>query len=191
MNRWIRLVGAVVAMTMISNLQYAWTLFVNPIVTATHWKLSDVQWGFSIFVALETWIGRHTRYTTDIPPLAKGQDAVTEFLFGNRRGYCEQISTALAVMLRGTLHAATAEPDGSYSLQTPDLRLPGPAAVQFEVTQGAAREVLSGTLEGQHGGQSDDRGNTRQLGWWVLNFAVCIGFLLLWSRRKSAKSADT
>jgi len=55
-NRWIRLVGAVVAMMMIANLQYAWTLFVKPIVGANHWKLSDVQWGFSIFVALETWM---------------------------------------------------------------------------------------------------------------------------------------
>jgi MFS transporter, OFA family, oxalate/formate antiporter len=55
-NRWIRLVGAVVAMMMIANLQYAWTLFVKPIVGATHWKLSDVQWGFTIFVALETWM---------------------------------------------------------------------------------------------------------------------------------------
>jgi transglutaminase-like putative cysteine protease len=51
-------------------------------------------------VALEDWIGAHTRYTTDIPPLAPGQDTVHQFLFGNRRGYCEQISTALAVMLR-------------------------------------------------------------------------------------------
>ena len=56
MNRWIRLGGAVVAMIMIANLQYAWTLFVKPIVGATHWKLSDVQWGFSIFIALETWM---------------------------------------------------------------------------------------------------------------------------------------
>jgi len=51
-------------------------------------------------VALEDWIGAHTKYTTDIPPLAPGQDTVNEFLFGNRRGYCEQISTSLAVMLR-------------------------------------------------------------------------------------------
>jgi len=50
--------------------------------------------------ALEGWIARNTRYTTDIPALAPGQDTVTEFLFGNRLGYCEQISTALAVMLR-------------------------------------------------------------------------------------------
>jgi transglutaminase-like putative cysteine protease len=51
-------------------------------------------------VRLEAWIAEHTRYTTDIPPLAPGQDTVDEFLFGNRKGFCEQISTALAVMLR-------------------------------------------------------------------------------------------
>jgi hypothetical protein len=50
--------------------------------------------------ALEDWIGSHTQYSTDIPPLLPGQDAVNEFLFGTRVGYCEQISTALAVMLR-------------------------------------------------------------------------------------------
>ncbi|HLN43478.1 MAG TPA: DUF3488 and transglutaminase-like domain-containing protein [Acidimicrobiales bacterium] len=50
--------------------------------------------------SLITWIGKHTHYSTDIPPLAPGQDTVDEFLFGNRTGFCEQISTALAVMLR-------------------------------------------------------------------------------------------
>ena len=42
----------------------------------------------------------HVRYTTDIPPLPAGADAVDSFLFGSRRGYCEQISTATVVMLR-------------------------------------------------------------------------------------------
>jgi MFS transporter, OFA family, oxalate/formate antiporter len=55
MNRWIRLGAAVVAMIMIANLQYAWTLFVKPIIAATHWKLSDIQWGFTLFIAFETW----------------------------------------------------------------------------------------------------------------------------------------
>jgi OFA family oxalate/formate antiporter-like MFS transporter len=50
------LVAAVVAMMMIANLQYAWTLFVKPIIAATHWKLSDVQWGFTFFIAFETWV---------------------------------------------------------------------------------------------------------------------------------------
>jgi transglutaminase-like putative cysteine protease len=50
--------------------------------------------------SLIAWIGKHTRYSTDIPPLAPGQDTVNEFLFGNHTGFCEQISTSLAVMLR-------------------------------------------------------------------------------------------
>jgi transglutaminase-like putative cysteine protease len=50
--------------------------------------------------ALITWIGAHTHYSTDIPPLPPGADTVDEFLFGNRTGFCEQISTAMAVMLR-------------------------------------------------------------------------------------------
>ncbi len=50
--------------------------------------------------ALESWMSTHVRYSTDIPPLAPGADAVSSFLFGTRRGYCEQISTASVVMLR-------------------------------------------------------------------------------------------
>jgi transglutaminase-like putative cysteine protease len=50
--------------------------------------------------SLIAWIGAHTRYSTDIPPLPAGADTVDEFLFGNRVGFCEQISTSLAVMLR-------------------------------------------------------------------------------------------
>ena len=49
---------------------------------------------------LISWIGAHTHYSTDIPALPPGADTVKEFLFGNRIGYCEQISTSLAVMLR-------------------------------------------------------------------------------------------
>jgi hypothetical protein len=50
--------------------------------------------------ALIAWMGAHTHHSTDIPPLPPGADTVDEFLFGNRTGFCEQISTAMAVMLR-------------------------------------------------------------------------------------------
>jgi hypothetical protein len=98
-------------------------------------------------------------------------------------------NATVAVMLRGATHTAVAEADGSYSIQTPDLNLPGPATIEFLVTRGETREELKGTLEAAGGGSapSEDRGSSRQLGWWVLNFAVCIGFLWLWSRRKSAE----
>jgi OFA family oxalate/formate antiporter-like MFS transporter len=55
MNRWVRLIAAMVAMIAIGNLQYAWTLFVQPMMSAMHWKLSDVQWGFTVFIAVMTW----------------------------------------------------------------------------------------------------------------------------------------
>lgn len=54
-SRWVRLVSAVFAMIMIGNFQYAWTLFVKPLIAATHWKLSDVQWAFTCFVTFQTW----------------------------------------------------------------------------------------------------------------------------------------
>src|SRR5207244_7545649 len=56
MNRWMRLVAAVLAMMMIANLQYTWTLFIKPLIAATHWKLSSVQWAFTFFVAFQTWV---------------------------------------------------------------------------------------------------------------------------------------
>ena len=46
------------------------------------------------------WIGTNTRYSTNIPPLPPNADTVNDFLFGSRVGFCEQISTSLAVMLR-------------------------------------------------------------------------------------------
>jgi OFA family oxalate/formate antiporter-like MFS transporter len=55
MSRWFRLGAAVISMVMIGNLQYAWTLFVQPMMSATGWKLSEVQWGFTIFIAMMTW----------------------------------------------------------------------------------------------------------------------------------------
>ena len=58
MNRWVRLWSAFVTMVMIGNLQYAWTLFAQPMVkahAALHWHLSDVQWGFGLFIAAGTW----------------------------------------------------------------------------------------------------------------------------------------
>lgn len=55
-NRWFQLGAALVAMLMIANLQYAWTLFVGPMAAATGWELSAIQWAFSVFVLFQTWV---------------------------------------------------------------------------------------------------------------------------------------
>jgi hypothetical protein len=92
----------------------------------------------------------------------------------------------LTVLLRGISHPTVAEADGSYTLQTDDLALPGPASLEFQVTQGAVRQDLKGTLLVAAGAKPEDRNSARQLWWWVLNFAVCIGFLMLISRRRGS-----
>ncbi|MEP7306652.1 MAG: oxalate/formate MFS antiporter [Acidobacteriota bacterium] len=55
-NRWFQLVASLIAMIMIANLQYSWTLFVKPLQTATGWKLSDIQFAFTLFILCQTWI---------------------------------------------------------------------------------------------------------------------------------------
>ena len=55
-NRWFQLVASLVAMIMIANLQYAWTLFVQPLQASTGWRLSDIQTAFTLFILCQTWV---------------------------------------------------------------------------------------------------------------------------------------
>jgi OFA family oxalate/formate antiporter-like MFS transporter len=55
-NRWFQLCASLIAMIMIANLQYSWTLFVEPMRAGTGWKLSDIQWAFTLFILFQTWV---------------------------------------------------------------------------------------------------------------------------------------
>ena len=55
-GRWVQLSLGVLCMSLIANLQYAWTLFVDPMHVAHGWSLTEIQWAFSIFIATETWL---------------------------------------------------------------------------------------------------------------------------------------
>ena len=55
-NRWLQLIMGIVCMAMIANLQYGWTLFVNPIADKYHWSKAAIQVAFTIFVLTETWL---------------------------------------------------------------------------------------------------------------------------------------
>jgi OFA family oxalate/formate antiporter-like MFS transporter len=46
----------IVCMAMIANLQYGWTLFVDPIDAKNHWGRAAIQLAFTIFVVTETWL---------------------------------------------------------------------------------------------------------------------------------------
>jgi OFA family oxalate/formate antiporter-like MFS transporter len=54
--RWLQLAMGIVCMAMIANLQYGWTLFVDPIDATYHWGRAAIQLAFTIFVMTETWL---------------------------------------------------------------------------------------------------------------------------------------
>jgi len=54
--RWLQLAMGIVCMAMIANLQYGWTLFVDPIDAKNHWGRAAIQLAFTIFVVTETWL---------------------------------------------------------------------------------------------------------------------------------------
>src|SRR2546423_4537134 len=64
-TRWGQLIFGIVCMVMIANLQYGWTLFVNPIDAKFHWGRAAIQVAFTLFVLTETWLVPIEGYLVD------------------------------------------------------------------------------------------------------------------------------
>jgi len=64
-GRWWQLLFGIVCMSMIANLQYGWTLFVNPINEQYQWGKASIQIAFTIFVLTETWLVPIEGYLVD------------------------------------------------------------------------------------------------------------------------------
>src|SRR6266480_3094316 len=63
--RWMQLFMGIICMAMIANLQYGWTLFVNPIADKYGWTKAAIQVAFTIFVLTETWLVPIEGYLVD------------------------------------------------------------------------------------------------------------------------------
>lgn len=55
---------------------------------------------YDTVIAYQNWLSANTEYDLDAPVPASGADAVDDYLFESRRGFCEQIASSLVVMLR-------------------------------------------------------------------------------------------
>ena len=64
---------------MIANLQYGWTLFVNPINKTHGWSIASIQIAFSIFIALETWLTPIAGWIADVLGPQRGPKVVVAF----------------------------------------------------------------------------------------------------------------
>jgi OFA family oxalate/formate antiporter-like MFS transporter len=63
--RWLQLFMGILCMCMIANLQYGWTLFVNPITEKFGWSKAAIQVAFTVFVLTETWLVPIEGYLVD------------------------------------------------------------------------------------------------------------------------------
>src|SRR6266567_7959864 len=64
-NRWVQLIVGIIGMVMIANLQYGWTLFVQPIDDKFHFGRAAIQVAFTTFVLFETWLVPFEAYLVD------------------------------------------------------------------------------------------------------------------------------
>jgi protein-glutamine gamma-glutamyltransferase len=55
---------------------------------------------YGAVTAVQSWLQTNTRYDLTVPREPAGVDAVDHFLFDTRRGFCEHIASAMAVLLR-------------------------------------------------------------------------------------------
>lgn len=51
-------------------------------------------------LAVENWLGTHTKYSIDAPTSPRDRDPVDDFLFRAKLGWCEQIATSATTLLR-------------------------------------------------------------------------------------------
>ncbi|HSV26116.1 MAG TPA: oxalate/formate MFS antiporter [Xanthobacteraceae bacterium] len=89
-TRWTQLLSVIACMIMIANLQYGWTLFVNPLREAhptwgfdfLWWHfdtIAAIQLAFSIFIALETWLTPIEGWIVDVLGPQRGPKAMVAF----------------------------------------------------------------------------------------------------------------
>ena len=78
-TRWNYLIFCIICMVMIANLQYGWTLFVNPINKAHGWTIASIQLAFAIFIALETWLTPVEGWIVDILGPQRGPKIMVAF----------------------------------------------------------------------------------------------------------------
>ncbi|MFN2463500.1 MAG: transglutaminaseTgpA domain-containing protein [Candidatus Dormibacteria bacterium] len=104
--------------------------------------------------AITAYLRAHYRYSLDTPRLPAGVDAVDQFLFIDRVGYCEQFASALTVMLRSrgipsrmAVGYSTGDQDqltGSFTVRARDAHawvevlFPGVGWVPFDASPGFA-----------------------------------------------------
>lgn len=65
-NRWVQLAAGIVGMIAVSNLQYNWTLFAEPVQNRFGATVTAVTFAFTLFLLTETWLVPFKAYLADL-----------------------------------------------------------------------------------------------------------------------------
>src|SRR5271157_2939788 len=101
-NRWVQLTIMVLSTVTLSNMQYGWTLFVNPMRNETHWTTVGIQLAFSILIFLNTWLAPlegwvADRYGPRFVVMLGGLAAGTSWVMNSRAHSLQTLYVAAAI----------------------------------------------------------------------------------------------
>jgi len=101
-NRWVQLTIMVLSTVTLSNMQYGWTLFVNPMRNETHWTTVGIQLAFSILIFLNTWLAPlegwvADRYGPRFVVMVGGLAAGTSWVMNSRAHSLQTLYVAAAI----------------------------------------------------------------------------------------------
>jgi OFA family oxalate/formate antiporter-like MFS transporter len=101
-SRWVQLSIMVLSTVTLSNMQYGWTLFVNPMRNETHWTTVGIQLAFSILIFLNTWLAPlegwvADRYGPRFVVMLGGLAAGTSWVVNSRAHSLQTLYVAAAI----------------------------------------------------------------------------------------------
>jgi OFA family oxalate/formate antiporter-like MFS transporter len=115
-TRWGQLGSVILCMVLIANLQYGWTLFVNPMKEAhPNWgfdflgwhfdSLAAIQLAFTIFIALETWLTPIEGWFVDVLGPQRGPKWMVAFggLLVGIGWFLNSVADSLAMLYLGAV----------------------------------------------------------------------------------------
>jgi MFS transporter, OFA family, oxalate/formate antiporter len=144
--RWLQLVIGIVCMAMIANLQYGWTLFVDPIDAKYHWGRAAIQLAFTLFVVTETWLVPIEawfvdKYGPSIVVMFGGVMIAVAWILNSR---ADSLAVLYAAAIVGGIGAGAVYGTcvGGPSKCSPDPSVPAPGATAAGFGAGAAITVV-------------------------------------------------
>src|SRR3569832_1493734 len=144
--RWLQLGMGIVCMAMIANLQYGWTLFVDPIDPAHHWGRAAIQLAFTIFVVTETWLVPSEAWFVDKygPRIVIMFGGVMIALSWVRNSYADSLTLLYAAAVLGGMGAGAVYGTcvGNALKWFPDRRGLAAGATAAGFGAGAARTIV-------------------------------------------------